>query len=143
MGPNTTDEDSLRLMHEAYMEMVEDVKNLQEHRTLTDTSLDELCKERDHLTRDLNSMQAMKCKLQDSCRELQQTKCNISRESTTLVDEEKERLSTLNGKFNAAMKDVEEKMKAEADIREHYTKENEDLRTKLEEFTQSHQEQEA
>jgi len=141
-NPDMSDDDCLKLTYEAYIALVEDARNLEEHRTATDTCLEELYKERERLRKDLNSMQAMKCKLEDSCREMQQMKCNISRESTTIVDEEKERQSELNGKFNAAMNDVEDKMKAEADIREHYIKENEELRTKFEKFTDTYQEQE-
>merc|ERR1712060_611891 len=52
------------------------------------------------------------------------------------------RQGELNDKFQAAMKDVEEKMTAESEIREHFIKENDELRTKLDKFTETYEEQE-
>merc|ERR1712050_764003 len=85
---------------------------------------------------------AAKSKLEDSCRELQQLKTNITVESKKIVEDEQERQGELNNKFQAAMKDVEEKMNAESEVREHFIKENDELRTKLEKFTETYEEQE-
>merc|ERR1712176_793354 len=71
-----------------------------------------------------------------------QLKTNITVESKKIVEDEQERQGELNNKFQAAMKDVEEKMNAESEVREHFIKENDELRTKLDKFTETYEEQE-
>merc|ERR1711972_322168 len=113
-----------------------------EHKTATERCLEDLAKERDRCKKETQAAWAAKSKLEDSCRELRQLKTSIAAESQKIVGDEKERQGELNNKFQAAMKDVEEKMNAESEVRENFIKENDELRTKLEKFTETYEEQE-
>merc|ERR1719188_2810181 len=129
-------------LQEALADRIEDCRSLDEHRTATDRCLEELAKERDRCKKETQAALATKSKLEDSCRELQQLKTNITVESKKIVEDEQDRQGELNSKFQAAMKDVEEKMNAESEVREHFIKENDELRTKLDKFTETYEEQE-
>jgi len=137
-----SDDEKIRVLHEALTQRIEDLRNLEEHRTATERCLEDVAKERDRCKKETQAGLAAKSKLEDSCRELQQLKTNITVESKKIVEDEQERQGELNNKFQAAMKDVEEKMNAESEVREHFIKENDELRTKLEKFTDTYEEQE-
>merc|ERR1712176_952643 len=87
-------------------------------------------------------MGAAKVKLEGSCRELQQQKANIAKENQRIAEEEQNRHSELKEKFQQAIKDVQEKMDAELEIRQHFLRENEELRGKLLKFTETYEAQE-
>merc|ERR1712072_109731 len=63
-------------------------------------------------------------------------------ENKTIAEEEQTRHSELKAKFEQAIKDVQEKMDAELEVRQHFLKENEDLRGKLLKFTETYEAQE-
>merc|ERR1712176_1381732 len=86
-------------------------------------------------------MGAAKVKLEGSCRELQQQKANIAKENQRIAEEEQNRYTELKEKFEQAIKDVQEKMDAELEVRQHFLKENEELRGKLNKFTETYEEQ--
>merc|ERR1712139_112356 len=58
------------------------------------------------------------------------------------AEEEQSRHSELKAKFEQAIKDVQEKMDAELEVRQHFLKENEELRGKLLKFTETYEAQE-
>jgi len=137
-----SEDEKVRVLHEALTQRVEDLRNLEEHKTATERGLEEIKKEKERCRKEANAAQATKAKLEESCRELQQLKGSIAVESKKIVEDERERQTELNSKFETAMKDVEEKMNAESEVREHFIKENEELRSKLEKFTETYEEQE-
>lgn len=139
---SVSDDEKIKLVHEALTQRVEDLRNLEEHRTATERSLEELARESGRCKKETQVALAAKAKLEDSCRELRQLKTSIAAESQKIIEDEQERQRELNSKFQTAMKDVEEKMNAESEVREHFVKENEELRTKLEKFTETYGEQE-
>lgn len=141
-GAETPDAEKVRLLHEALGQRIEDLRALEEHRTAVEKGLDDLAKERDRYRKEGQASVAVKAKLEESCRELQQLKVTITQENKKIVEDEKARQNELNEKFQSAMKDVHEKMGAETEIREHFIKENDELRTKLEKFTETYEEQE-
>jgi len=104
--------------------------------------LEDLSKERDRFRKEIQAALAAKCKMEDLCRELQQMKVSIKQDNKKILEDEQGRQGELNDKFQAAMKDVEEKMTAESEIREHFIKENDELQTKLDNFTNTYEEQE-
>merc|ERR1711920_420239 len=57
-------------------------------------------------------------------------------------EEEQSRHTELKDKFQQAIKDVQEKMDAELEVRQHFLKENEELRGKLLKFTETYEAQE-
>merc|ERR1711920_888972 len=57
-------------------------------------------------------------------------------------EEEESRHTELKEKFQQAITDVQEKMDAELEIRQHFLRENEDLRGKLLTFTETYEAQE-
>merc|ERR1712060_1023048 len=85
---------------------------------------------------------AAKAKLEGSCRELQQQKSTIAKENQRIAEEEQNRHTELKDKFQQAIKDVQEKMDAELEVRQHFLKENEELRGKLLKFTETYEAQE-
>merc|ERR1711972_320759 len=85
---------------------------------------------------------AAKVKLEGSCRELQQQKSSIAKENQRIAEEEQSRHTELKDKFQQAIKDVQEKMDAELEVRQHFLKENEELRGKLLKFTETYDAQE-
>merc|ERR1712061_866714 len=74
--------------------------------------------------------------------ELQQQKANIAKENQRIAEEEQSRHTELKDKFQQAIKDVQEKMDAELEVRQHFLKENEELRGKLLKFTETYEAQE-
>merc|ERR1712113_564486 len=85
---------------------------------------------------------AARTKLEASCRELQQQKVSIAKENQRIAEEEQGRHTELKEKFQQAIKDVQEKMDAELEIRQHFLRENEELRGKLLKFTETYEAQE-
>merc|ERR1712113_417083 len=85
---------------------------------------------------------AARTKLEASCRELQQQKVSIAKENQRIAEEEQNRHTELKEKFQQAIKDVQEKMDAELEIRQHFLRENEELRGKLLKFTETYEAQE-
>merc|ERR1712187_1051872 len=59
-----------------------------------------------------------------------------------IAEEEQSRHTELKDKFQQAIKDVQEKMDAELEVRQHFLKENEELRGKLLKFTETYEAQE-
>merc|ERR1712100_929144 len=72
----------------------------------------------------------------------QKQKTTIARENRTIAEDEQGRHSELKAKFEQAIKDVREKMDAELEVRQHFLKENEELRGKLLKFTETYEAQE-
>merc|ERR1711865_134723 len=81
-------------------------------------------------------------KFETSCRDLQQHKASVGRENVQIAEEERNRHKELQDKFDQAMKDVQEKMDAELEVRQHFIKENEELGEKLQKYTETFDEQE-
>jgi chromosome segregation ATPase len=115
---------------------------LEEHKALTLRRLGETSKERDRCKGETQRALASKTSLEANCRELQQQKVNIAKENQHIAEEEQDRHSELKAKFEQAIADVQEKMDAELEVREHFLKENEDLRGKLQKFTETYEAQE-
>ncbi|CAK0840886.1 unnamed protein product [Prorocentrum cordatum] len=103
---------------------------------------DDAAKERERCQAELQRALSSRAKLEGSCRELQQQKSSISRENQRIAEEEQSRHSELKEKFQQAIKDVQEKMDAELEVRQHFLRENEDLRGKLLKFTETYEAQE-
>merc|ERR1719181_1685999 len=139
---NVSDEEKIRVLHDALCERIEDTKNLDEHKATTLRRLVEATKERDRCKGETQRALQAKAKLEGNCRELQQQKTSIARENKTIAEEEQSRHSELKAKFEQAIKDVQEKMDAELEVRQHFLKENEELRGKLLKFTETYEEQE-
>merc|ERR1711862_145440 len=66
----------------------------------------------------------------------------IATDNAKIAEEEQSRYTELKDKFQQAMKDVQEKMDAELEVRQHFLKENEELRGKLLKFTETYEAQE-
>jgi len=137
-----TDEEKVQTLHAALVQRIEDTKNLQDHKALTLRRLLEAEKERDRCKGETQRALQSKAKLEGSCRDLQEQKGTISKENRTIAVEERQRHTELRTKFEQAIKDVQEKMDAELEVRQHFLKENEDLRTKLTKFTETYEAQE-
>lgn len=136
------DEEKIRLLHDALVERIEDIKNLDEHKATAIRRLDDAGKERDRCKGETQRAIQAKTKLEGSCRELQAQKTTIAKENRKIEDEEQSRHSELKAKFEQAIKDVQEKMDAELEVRQHFLKENEELRGKLLKFTETYEAQE-
>mmetsp|Transcript_100028 Transcript_100028/g.173599 ORF Transcript_100028/g.173599 Transcript_100028/m.173599 type:complete len:488 (-) Transcript_100028:54-1517(-) len=140
--PNVPDTDKIQVLHEALTQRIEDTKTLEEHKASTLRRLDDSGKERDRCRRETERALATNSKLEGSCRELQTQKSNIAKENQRIAEEEQSRHTELKEKFEQAIKDVQEKMDAELEVRQHFMKENEDLRGKLQKFTETYEAQE-
>lgn len=140
--PDTSDEEKIRVLHEALVQRIEDMRGQEDHKTMMLRRLEEAAKERDRCRTEVQRALAAKTKLEGSCRELQQQKVNISKENQRIAEEEQSRHSELKEKFQQAIKDVQEKMDAELEVRQHFLKENEELRGKLTKFTETYEAQE-
>merc|ERR1711998_313717 len=67
---------------------------------------------------------------------------SITKEHQRIAEEEHVRHTELKDKFEQAIKDVQEKMDAELEVRQHFLRENEELRGKLLKFTETYEAQE-
>lgn len=140
--PTKSDEDKIRLLHDALLQRIEDTKGLEEHEATTLRRLAEASEERDRCRAETQRALAAKAKLECSCRELQQQKSSIAKENRRIAEEEQSRHTELRAKFEQTIKDVQEKMDAELEVRQHFMKENEELRGKLLKFTETYEAQE-
>lgn len=140
--PSTTDDRKIKELHEALVQRIEDSKLLDEHKATTLRRLVEASKERDRCRGETQRALQAKAKLEGNCRELQSQKLGIAKENQKTAEEENSRHSELKEKFEQAIKDVQEKMDAELEVRQHFLKENEELRGKLQKFTETYEAQE-
>jgi len=140
--PDTPEEEKIRVLHEALVQRIEDTRGQEGSKAVGVRRLDEAAKERDRCRTEVNRAQAAKTKLEGSCRELQQQKANIAKENQRIAEEEQGRHTELKDKFQQAIKDVQEKMDAELEVRQHFLRENEELRGKLLKFTETYEAQE-
>uniref|UniRef100_A0A7S1EYF5 Uncharacterized protein n=1 Tax=Noctiluca scintillans TaxID=2966 RepID=A0A7S1EYF5_NOCSC len=137
-----SDGEKNQVLHDALLLRIQDTQHVEEARAKINTRSNESAKERDRCRNELAQTTSQKTKLEASCRELQQQKSNITQENKRIAEEEEARHEELKGKFDQAIKDVEEKMDAELEVRQHYVKENDELRTKLQKFTETYEAQE-
>mmetsp|Transcript_87061 Transcript_87061/g.244160 ORF Transcript_87061/g.244160 Transcript_87061/m.244160 type:complete len:381 (-) Transcript_87061:349-1491(-) len=137
-----TDEHRIRLIHEALVQRIEDARGQEEHKASMQKRQEDSAKERDRFRMEVQRSLAAKAQLEGTCRELQQQKSSISKENQRIAEEEESRHAELKEKFQQAIKDVQEKMDAELEVREHFFKENEELRGKLRKFTETYEAQE-
>merc|ERR1719387_1737582 len=139
---SASDEEKVRLLHEALSQRIEDTKILDEHKAIALRRLVDAAKERDRCKAETQRALQARAKLEGSCRELQQQKTDIALENHRIAEEEHTRHTELKQKFEQAIKDVQEKMDAELEVRQHFLKENEELRGKLLKFTETYEAQE-
>jgi sulfur relay (sulfurtransferase) complex TusBCD TusD component (DsrE family) len=139
---STSDDRKIKELHEALVQRIEDSKVLDEHKATTLRRLIEASKERDRCRGETQRALQAKTKLEGNCRELQSQKLSIAKENQKTAEEEQSRHSELKEKFEQAIKDVQEKMDAELEVRQHFLKENEELRGKLQKFTETYEAQE-
>lgn len=137
-----SDEEKIRALHEALVLRIEDSRAQDDHRAKVLTRLEESGKERERYRTEGARVVATKEKLEASCRELQQQKSSIAKENKTIAEEEETRHNDMKDKFQQAIKDVQEKMDAELEVRVHFLKENDELRGKLLKFTETYEQQE-
>jgi len=138
-----SDEEKIKVLSDALAERIEDIKVLEEHKTVGLRRLDDATKERKRCELETQRALQTKAKLETSCRELQTQKSTIAKENSTIAEEEQTRHTELKTKFETAIKDVQQKMDAELEVRQHFLKENDELRGKLEKFTETYEAQEA
>lgn len=141
--PPASDEEKMKLVHEALLERIEETKDLDDHKATALRRLAEATKERERCKGETQRALQAQNKVSASCRELQQQKSTIARENRQIAEEEQGRHTELKTKFEQAIKDVQEKMDAELEVRQHFLKENEELRGKLQKFTETYEAQEA
>lgn len=137
-----SDEEKIRILHQALTQRIEDTQRQQESKVNAVRRLTDAGKERERHKAEVQRALSAKVKLESYCRELQQQKINILKENQQIAEEEESRHTELKDKFQQAMKDVQEKMDAELEVRQHFLRENEDLRTKLKKFTETYEAQE-
>jgi len=140
--PETSDEEKVKVLHEALKQRIEDAQSHEDGKVVAAKRFDDAAKERERCQAELQRALSSRAKLEGSCRELQQQKSSISRENQRIAEEEQSRHSELKEKFQQAIKDVQEKMDAELEVRQHFLRENEDLRGKLLKFTETYEAQE-
>jgi len=137
-----SDEEKTRLLHEALVLRIEDMRVHDDHKVAMLRRLDEAGKERDRLRTEAGRALTAKVKLEQSCRELQTQKVNYAAENKKIAEDEQNRHTELKEKFEQAIKDVQEKMDAEFEVQQHFVKENDELRGKLLNFTETYEAQE-
>jgi len=137
-----SDEEKVRVLHEALVQRIEDTRGQEESKSGALRRLETAAKERERCRSEVQRALAARAKLEGSCRELQQQKSSISKENQRIADEEQSRHTELKDKFQQAIKDVQEKMDAELEVRQHFLRENEELRGKLLKFTETYEAQE-
>jgi len=141
-GSSADDEEKIKQLQEALTQRIEDTKNVEEHKVLALQSLSDAQKEKERCKQDTQRAKLQAERLEASCRELQTQKMTIAKENQSIAEEERGRHSELKAKFEQAIKDVQEKMDAELEVRQHFLKENDDLRGKLLKFTETYEAQE-
>eukprot|EP00927_Polykrikos_kofoidii_P050727 TRINITY_DN44614_c0_g1_i1.p1 TRINITY_DN44614_c0_g1~~TRINITY_DN44614_c0_g1_i1.p1 ORF type:complete len:390 (-),score=127.43 TRINITY_DN44614_c0_g1_i1:71-1240(-) len=136
------DGERVKILHEALLSRVEDTKNQDEHKAMLLRRLDESTKERDRCQAEIQRTNASRSSLETTCRESQQKNSTIAKENERIAEEEQARHTELRDRFEQAIQDVNEKMDAERDVRQQFSKENEELRGKLQKFTETYEAQE-
>jgi len=141
---NNSDEEAerIRLLHEALSLRIEDTRVQEDHKAAMQRRLDDALKEKERCGTEVQRSLQLKSKLEGSCREMQHQKISIAKENQRIAEEEQNRHTELKEKFQQAIKDVQEKMDAELEVRQHFLKENEELRGKLLKFTETYEAQE-
>mmetsp|Transcript_98304 Transcript_98304/g.306727 ORF Transcript_98304/g.306727 Transcript_98304/m.306727 type:complete len:377 (-) Transcript_98304:143-1273(-) len=141
-SPESADEERVKLLHEALVQRIEDTRGQEEGKAGATRRLEDAAKERERCRAEVQRALATKVKLEASCRDLQQQKSSIAKENQRIAEEEQSRHTELKDKFQQAIKDVQEKMDAELEVRQHFLRENEELRGKLLKFTETYEAQE-
>merc|ERR1712137_1039378 len=140
--PNVTNDEKVRVLHEALVQRIDDEGKADEVKNRLTRRRHDASTERERLRAEVQRALVMKSKLEVSCRDLQQLKTNITRENEQIAEEEQSRHFDMKEKFEEAIKDVQEKMDQDLEVQQHKVKENEDLRSKLTEFTEQYEAQE-
>lgn len=138
-----SDDEKVRVLHEALSQRIEDSRVQEEHKVASVRRLVDEVKERDRIKSEVQKAHALRFKLEDLCREQQTQALSIGKENVQIAEEEKMRHTALKDKFEEAIKDVQEKMAGEFQVRDHFLKENEELAGKLKKFTETFEQQEA
>eukprot|EP00930_Biecheleria_cincta_P098209 TRINITY_DN89889_c0_g1_i1.p1 TRINITY_DN89889_c0_g1~~TRINITY_DN89889_c0_g1_i1.p1 ORF type:complete len:392 (+),score=116.14 TRINITY_DN89889_c0_g1_i1:63-1238(+) len=137
-----SDEKKLELLHEALQQRIDDTRAHDEVKVLALKRLEATSAERDRCQGEIQRTSVYKQKLEACCREQKEHMDSLSEENQRLAEEERSRHTELKEKFQQAIKDVQEKMDAELEVREHFLKENDDLRIKLQKFNETYEAQE-
>eukprot|EP00931_Biecheleriopsis_adriatica_P042592 TRINITY_DN2427_c0_g3_i1.p1 TRINITY_DN2427_c0_g3~~TRINITY_DN2427_c0_g3_i1.p1 ORF type:complete len:420 (+),score=127.85 TRINITY_DN2427_c0_g3_i1:53-1261(+) len=140
--PSISDEEKIRVLHEALQQRIEDSQKQDEVNALVLKRQAATQSEKDHIDQEVQRSLAMKLKLEASCRVQKELMDSLSKENQKIAEDEQHRHTELKDKFEQAIKDVQEKMDAELEVREHYLKENDDLRGKLQKFNETYEAQE-
>merc|ERR1712007_186186 len=140
--PNVSNEQKVQVLHEALVQRIDDEGKADEVKNRLHRRRHDASSERDRLRGEVQRALNMKSKLEVSCRDLQQLKVSITKENERIEEEEQSRHFDMKEKFEEAIKDVQEKMDQDLEVQQHKVKENEDLRSKLTEFTEQYEAQE-
>jgi hypothetical protein len=128
--------------HDNLIQQIEDIRALEDTQIHFQKKLDAVQAEAQRCWHEEARVSSMKTKLEATCQELQEQRRSIAVENQKIANEERTRHAELKDKFEQAIKDVQEKMDAEYEVRQHFVKENDELRTKLAKFTETFEEQE-
>merc|ERR1712007_418678 len=140
--PNVSNEQKVQVLHEALVQRIDDEGKADEVKNRLHRRRHDASSERDRLRGEVQRALNMKSKLEVSCRDLQHLKVSITKENERIEEEEQSRHFDMKEKFEEAIKDVQEKMDQDLEVQQHKVKENEDLRSKLTEFTEQYEAQE-
>lgn len=141
-NPSVSDEEKLRILHEALQQRIEDTRAHDEVKVLGLDRLESISSERERCLGEIQRTAFQRQKLEASCREQKEQTGSLTEENQRLAEEERTRHTELKEKFQQAIKDVQEKMDAELEVRQHFLKENDDLRGKLQKFNETYEAQE-
>mmetsp|Transcript_47723 Transcript_47723/g.75989 ORF Transcript_47723/g.75989 Transcript_47723/m.75989 type:complete len:400 (-) Transcript_47723:54-1253(-) len=141
--PNTSEEEKIRILHEALQQRIDDTRAQEEVKASVQKRIETLTAERERCDTEALRLNSMKVKLEVCCREQKEQMNGLAKENQNLAEEERQRHTELKEKFQAAIKDVQEKMDAELEVRQGFLKENDDLRSKLQKFNETYESQEA
>ncbi|CAJ1328885.1 unnamed protein product [Effrenium voratum] len=141
--PSVSDEEKIRILHEALQQRIDDTRAQEEVKASVQKRLESLSADRERYDAEVQRIATMKVKLEACCREQKEQMNSLAKENQKLAEEERERHSELKEKFQAAIQDVQEKMDAELEVRQGFLKENDDLRSKLQKFNETYEAQEA
>jgi len=141
--PSVADDEKIRLLHEALQQRIEDTRSNEEVKASVLKRLETLQSDQDRCEIEIQRINNIRGKLEACCREQKETMTNLAKENQQIAEEEQSRHTELKDKFQAAIKDVQEKMDAELEVRQGFLKENDDLRGKLQKFNETYETQEA
>lgn len=139
--PNTSEEEKIHILHEALQQRIDDTRAQEEVKASVQKRIETLTAERERCDTEALRLNGMKVKLEVCCREQKEQMNCLAKENQNLAEEERQRHTELKEKFQAAIKDVQEKMDAELEVRQGFLKEN--LRSKLQKFNETYESQEA